>query len=246
MSQNDDSKVASAASEDEVVYDADAPEPLNPNTIKVTTDVTRAVGSAEVRVAPAGAGAGTGAAVRHGAPRLEMMGVHDNGLPEDFIDSDDTDGDDLVLDPGHEHHLHQQQQDKKETVSLLWVYFWWLFFGFGWVVALHWAYLALLYLRERQRRRIYACLAHMGSYWVASILFLVFRTEMGMVAVPCADGAMSRDCFMNEQPNAYKVYFVLQAILIAFCLIRWIVDACWIWTLVAGIRLRHRQGTTAR
>jgi len=151
MSQNDDSKVASAASEDEVVYDADAPEPLNPNTTKVTTDVTRAVGSAEVRVAPAGAGAGTGAAVRHGAPRVEMMGVHDNGLPEDFIDSDDTDGDDLVLDPGHEHHLHQQQQDKKETVSLLWVYFWWLFFGFGWVVALHWAYLALLYLRERQR-----------------------------------------------------------------------------------------------
>jgi len=47
----------------------------------------------------------------------------------------------------------------------------------------------------------------MGSYWVASILFLVFRTEMGMVAVPCADGAMSRDCFMNEQPNAYKVRF---------------------------------------
>ena len=63
----------------------------------------------------------------------------------------EEDGDDVEMAGTHQ---QQQRIDLKERAlnsSLVWGYFWWLLFGVGWIAGLHWAYIALLALRARQK-----------------------------------------------------------------------------------------------
>ena len=56
----------------------------------------------------------------------------------------------------------------------------------------------------------------MVSYWIASILFFVFRHFMAPEYTPCAGGTMNTACLMDEQTSVYKVrenHFIFQAVI---------------------------------